>query len=153
MWDFSGLFTQMGDKLAGWGSDIADFAKDEVNKATGGMLDYAQGNLKPTEQTDNPVQNVMAGAKNPGFGQLATDLGAGNWGSALGNIGKMGSMNSPNAQQVQAQQAQQQQAFMDSTQRQIAQNQQSWLQQGQQLQKDKEKGEKNILQLAQIFGI
>ena len=43
-----------------------------------------------TQQADSFLGNVAAGAQNPGWGSLAQDLAAGNFGSAVGNVTQMG---------------------------------------------------------------
>lgn len=153
MWDFGTIMSSIGNGLADLGGGLYDYGKDALNKSTGGMVDYFSGKLKPTEQTDNPVQNVLAGSKSPGLGQLTTDLGAGNWGSALGNIGAMGQANAPSAAQMQAAQAQQQQSLRDASQQRMAQDQANWMKQGQQLAQQQEDGKKMMIQLAGMFGI
>lgn len=85
------------DLLNGSKGDFADrwntYTDRIGNQLTGGMLDAFNGKLQPTKQSDNPVENVMAGSNKPSYGQLYTDLKAGNYGSALGNLGAMARVN------------------------------------------------------------
>lgn len=151
MWDFSGLFDSYS--MSGMGDKLANYATDELNKSTGGLMDYFAGKVAPTAQGASFTENVLNGAKTPGLGQAAADLGAGNWGSALGSISAMSPAASQGAQQLQAAQLNNQTAIMSNQQKQMADDQAAWKAQGQKLQQNQQNTQRNLMQLAAMVAL